>query len=505
MREVSIDGHSLTIEQVFSVSREKDVQVLLTEEAINALHASRAWVDKAVTDKRVVYGVTTGFGSFKNHTIPEELTAQLQENLIRSHATGVGRPIPEDVVRAAILIRINSLVKGYSGIRKEVIDFLLAILNNHIHPFVPEKGSVGSSGDLAPLSHIMLLILGEGECMVNGKRVPARGVLEEHGLSPIRLSSKEGLALNNGTSIQTAFAALAIYDSKRLIHTADIAAAMSVQVLMGSTVPFHPKIQEIRNQKGQIECAAHMRDLLENSEIIHSHEGCNRVQDSYSLRCIPQVHGAIRDAFAYAEDTVSREINAATDNPFIFPEFDEAMSGGNFHGEPIAISMDTLGIAISELANISERRTAKMVDPATNEGLPAFLVPTELAGANSGMMIVQYTAAALVSENKVLAHPASVDSIPTSANQEDHVSMGTISARKAHQILENTRNVLAIELLCAAQAAEFRRPLRLSPKTEHIYELIREVVPALTRDRVLYIDIEAVQKLIKLSSRFSSF
>lgn len=497
MRNIALDGHSLTIEQVFAVAREKDVSVSLSEEAIQALQLSRAWVDKAVEDKRVMYGVTTGFGSFKNHTIPEELTAQLQENLIRSHSTGVGKPIPEDVVRAAILIRINSLIKGYSGVRKEVIDFLLEILNNHIHPYVPEKGSVGSSGDLAPLSHIMLLILNEGECIVNGKRVPSRSVLEEYGLTPIRLSSKEGLALNNGTSVQTAFGALAIYDAKRLIYIADISAAMSVQVLMGSIVPFHPKIQEIRNQKGQIECAAHMRDLLEDSEIIHSHEGCSRVQDSYSLRCIPQVHGAIRDAFAYAEDVVSREINAATDNPLIFPELDEAMSGGNFHGEPIAISMDTLGIAISELANISERRIAKMVDPATNEGLPAFLVPPELAGANSGMMIIQYTAAALVSENKVLAHPASVDSIPTSANQEDHVSMGTIAARKAHQIIENARNVLAVELICAAQAAEFRRPLKLSPKTEQIYEAIRKVVPAMTRDRVLYLDIEAVQKLIK--------
>lgn len=496
MEELVLDGNSLTIEDLVKVSRFKALKISLSDSAVQNLTASRNWVEKAIHERKIVYGITTGFGSFKSRVIPQELTEELQENLVRSHACGVGEPFAEEVVRATILIRINSLIKGYSGVRREVIDFLIAILNEQIYPFVPEQGSVGSSGDLSPLCHIMLLLLGEGECLQNGKRVPTAQILAEKNIKPLRLQAKEGLALSNGTSVQTAVAALAVYDAGNLIDTADIAASISVQVLMGSEIPFTDAIHRVRNQIGQRESANNIRWLLTGSEIVHSHQGCSRVQDAYSLRCTPQVHGAVRDGFTYAKLVIERELNAATDNPLIFPEFDAAYSGGNFHGEPIGIAMDAMGIAIAEIANLSERRTARLVDPTMNEGLPAFLIPGEMGGVNSGLMIAQYTAAALVSENKVLAHPASVDSIPTSANQEDHVSMGTIAARKCRSIVRNVREVLAIELLCATQAVEFRRPLKLSAQTEKIYEIIRQNVPAITRDRALYLDIEKVSGII---------
>ena len=494
---IYLDGDSLTVDQVALIARSKKVSVRLAESVLPKILESSKWVERAVSDGRVIYGVSTGFGMFKNKILPTEALSELQTNLIRSHSCGVGVPLSEEAVRAAIVIRINSLIKGFSGIRQETVDFLLDLLNKGIYPFVPEQGSVGSSGDLAPLSHIMLLMLGEGECIVDGVRKPSKEVLAAHGVITLVLAPKEGLALINGTSVQTGIAALATFDAAVLIDSADIAASMSVEVLMGSEVPFFAPIQQVRNQIGQIAVGQNIAALLHESDIVHSHKGCGRVQDAYSLRCIPQVHGAIRDAFTYASSVVSRELNAVTDNPLIFLDQDCACSGGNFHGEPIAIAMDTLGIALAELANISERRIAKMVDPATNEGLPAFLIKAEFGGLHSGMMIPQYAAAALVSENKVLAHPASVDSIPTSANQEDHVSMGTIAARKAFQIVKNVRSVIAIELLCAAQGYEFRRPLRLSPATQAVYSRIREDVATLSEDRALYVDIEKIAALLQ--------
>lgn len=492
---MKINGSSLTIHGVIDVARNAE-KVELEENAIARIEESRQWVENAIADKKVIYGITTGFGSFKSKTIDGDQVQALQVNLVRSHAVGVGAPLPEDAVRAAILIRVNSLIKGYSGVRREVIDLLIGLLNNNIYPYVPAQGSVGSSGDLAPLCHIMLVLLGEGECLVNGERVPSQQELDRAGLTPVTLEAKEGLALSNGTSVQTAVGALAVHDAAQVINTADIAAALSVQVLMGSRIPFNEHISRVRGQVGQQDAAKNIHALLEHSEIMDSHEDCDRVQDSYALRCTPQVHGAVRDAFSYAAQVVSRELNAATDNPLIFVDEDSAFSGGNFHGEPIAIAMDTLSIAVSEAGNIAERRIAKMVDPATSEGLPAFLTNPEEAGTNSGFMIPQYTAAALVSENKVLAHPASVDSIPTSANQEDHVSMGTIAARQAWDITKNVRNVLAIELMTSCQAYEFRKPAQLSAPAAAVYDAVRESVEPVERDRVMYTDMETIAKMI---------
>lgn len=495
-KNIVIDGNSLSVKDVVAVAR-KGAKVSLDDFALPEIVRSRKWAEQAVADGKVVYGITTGFGAFKNVLIDSAHAEQLQTNLVRSHACGVGEPFPEDVCRAAILLRANSLAKGYSGVRLILIEKLLELLNNNVYPYVPCQGSVGSSGDLAPLAHIALVLLGEGECFRRGKRVPSERVLAEKKIAPIALSSKEGLGLLNGTNVQTAVLALAIHDAETLLFSADLIAALSVEVLHGSRVPFSEKINEVREQTGQIVCAKHMSKILAGSEMIDSHRTCNRVQDSYSLRCIPQVHGAILDACKYVHDIVARELNAATDNPLVFGE-NEFLSGGNFHGEPIALASDFLKISIAELGNISERRVAKMLDPATNEGLPAFLESPESKGLMSGLMIAQYAAAALVSENKVLAHPASVDSIPTSANQEDHVSMGTIAARQAAMIVKNVTQVLAIELLSNTQAYEFVKDLgKLSPATENMYRLVRAVVPEIKEDRPFHKDIAVLAELIR--------
>jgi len=448
-KTVIIGSKMLSIEDVVAVARH-DAKVAFKDH--EKVRSSREWVDNAVHEGKVIYGITTGFGAFKSVKIGEDQTLELQQNLIRSHASGVGEPFVEDVVRAAILLRAHSLAQGFSGIRPVLIEKLVELLNKKIYPYVPSQGSVGSSGDLAPLCHIALVLTGEGECLHNGKRVPSKKVLSKKKIEPLMLAAKEGLGLSNGTNVQTAVLTLAVHDARILIESADIIAALSVEVLGGSRTPFHPLISKVRQQVGQIECAENMSRILLESPLIESHKNCGRVQDSYSLRCIPQVHGAVRDTYFHVKSIVEREINAVTDNPLIFEDEYLCLSGGNFHGEPIAIAADILKIAMCELGNISERRTAKMVDPATSEGLPAFLVPPGLSGLHSGLMIPQYSAAALVSENKVLAHPASVDSIPTSANQEDHVGMGTIAARQVAKIIENVRNVLAIELLNNSQA-----------------------------------------------------
>lgn len=494
--ELQLTGEHLTIATLTQAARDSSMNISVSHEALQKVQESRNWVERAIHEKKVIYGITTGFGSFKNKVIGPDDTQGLQVNLMRSHACGTGPAFPDDVVRAIMILRLNSLIKGNSGVRKVLIDQLLRLINNKIIPYIPSKGSVGSSGDLAPLCHMGLVLLGEGECLQDGKRVPSMQVLQAHGISPITLEAKEGLALSNGTTVQTAVGALALFDGAIAIDTAEAISALSVEVLMGSRTQFHESISRVRNQVGQIQVAHNLWEALKHSPLITSHDGCDRVQDSYALRCIPQVHGAVRDAFQYAYSVISRELNASTDNPLIFTELDASFSGGNFHGEPIAIAMDTFGIAIAELANISERRTARMVDPATSEGLPAFLIDSTLGGVHSGLMIPQYTAAALVSENKVLAHPASVDSIPTSANQEDHVSMGTIAARKAADIVSNVHAVLAIELLCSTQSYEFRKPVGLSALTTSIYTIVREQVPPIYADRTFYTDIEHLKQMV---------
>jgi len=505
MDTVIIDGHSLTLDKVALVAR-SGARTELDPKAEKRIETSRAVVDSCVDKELVRYGITTGFGKFCDVVISKDENDLLQKNLIMSHACGQGEPLPAEAVRAMALLRANALAVGNSGIRPSTVKALVAMLNAGVVPVVPEKGSLGSSGDLAPLSHLILVLLGMGEAFYKGRRMPGGEALTQAGLKPVALSAKEGLALINGTQAMTAVGALAVYDAQRLVRLADLAAALTHQSLRGITDAYDPRIHELRGQSGQIECAANLRALLAGSRYA-TRQGEERVQDAYALRCVPQVHGASRDAIAYVTDVVERELNAVTDNPIIFPDAGAAdglgdiISGGNFHGQPVALAMDFLGIACSELANIAERRVERLVNPALSNGLPAFL--TRSGGLNSGFMIAQYAAAALVSENKVLAHPASVDSIPSSANQEDHVSMGTIAARKARSIIENARGVIAIELLSACQALDLRAEMMggraedlLSPPTLAAYRLIRSAVPGLGPDRVMYPDIDAVRALV---------
>jgi len=490
---IVLKPQGLSLLEVVQVAR-KGAKVVLSEELKEKINQSRQLVEKMIEQKRVVYGITTGFGKFATVTIGPEDTRALQHNLIVSHAVGVGKPLPEETVRAMMLLRAYSLSRGYSGIRLTTIQALLDALNAGIHPVVPEKGSLGSSGDLAPLSHMILPLLGLGEAFYKGKRISGQEALQAVGLKPIVLEAKEGLALNNGTQCMTAVAALVIADGEKLVHAADIIAALTMEALNGMPSAFDPRIHQIRNHPGQIETATTMLNLLEGSEYTAPKDH-PRVQDAYALRCIAQVHGPIKEALAYAKQVVEREINGVTDNPLIFLDTEEAISGGNFHGEPIALALDFLGIAFSELANIAERRLERLVNPALSNGLPAFL--TTRGGVNSGFMIVQYSAAALVSENKILAHPASVDSIPSSANQEDHVSMGTIAARKAAQIVDHATHVLAMELLAACQGIDLRGPKRLGKGTEPTYRKLRNRVAMLEEDRVMYQDIDAAVALIR--------
>ena len=498
METILIEGRDATIKDVAMVAR-YGAAVALSDEAVERIDASRAVVERCVEEELIRYGITTGFGKFCDVVISGDSNAALQKNLIMSHAVGVGDPLPDEAVRAMMFLRANALAVGHSGVRSETVEALVAMLNEGVVPIVPEKGSLGASGDLAPLSHVALALCGMGECRYRGKRVPAAEALAAAGLSPVVLSAKEGLALINGTQCMTAIGALAAFDAWKLARTADLAAALSAQALRGIVDAYDDRVHAVRGQFGQAESAAFLRALLEGSALT-TRQGELRVQDAYALRCAPQVHGASRDAIGYVYDVVSREINAVTDNPLIFlnpedPSGGDIISGGNFHGQPVALAMDFLGIACAELANISERRLERLVNPALSNGLPAFLVKE--GGLNSGFMIVQYTAASLVSENKVLAHPASVDSIPSSANQEDHVSMGTIAARKARQILGNARTVLALELLAACQAVDLLDASEgLSPATLAAYRVLRSAVPMVERDRVMYPDIEAATALL---------
>ncbi|RLI50697.1 MAG: histidine ammonia-lyase [Candidatus Thorarchaeota archaeon] len=489
---VTIDGESLTIEDVVRVARHGE-DVTLTDDARMKIEKSRQVIEAAIREGRTVYGVNTGFGDLANVSIAASDVADLQVNLIRSHSVGVGEPFPEEVVRGMMLLRANALAKGFSGVRLEVVETLLRMLNRGVTPVVPQQGSVGSSGDLAPLAHMVLVMIGEGEAFLEGKRMDGAEAMRRADIPLVVLQAKEGVALINGTQPMTAVGVLAIHDALRLVSDATVAGAMSLEALRGTRAAYDARIHAVRPHEGQVDAARALLSILADSEINRSHADCGKVQDAYSLRCFPQVLGASIDAIRYVSSVLEVEINAATDNPLVFPDDGTVVSGGNFHGQPVALAMDFLSIALSEIANIAERRINRLVDPKLS-GLPPFL--TRNSGLQSGMMIAQYTAASLVSENKVLAHPASVDSIPTSAEQEDHVSMGTIAARKARQILENVKNVVAIEYLCAAQGLDLLAPLRPSEALERAHALIRTVVPELTDDRPLYSDIVKIRQLM---------
>ena len=504
MKGVELDGEHLRINEVAAVAYGKpgDCKVAIAPQAIQRIRQSRGIVEELIESGEIIYGVTTGFGYFKDRFIEPAKALELQRNLVMSHSTGVGEYLTVPEVRAMMLIRANSFAKGFSGIRLEVVEMLVEMLNRGVHPLVPRKGSVGASGDLAPLAHLSLVMIGMGEALYQGEKLPGGEALAKAGLRPLVLEAKEGLALTNGTSLMGALASLAVHRAENLSYVADVAGALSLEALFGTLKAFDPRIHQARPHPGQIKCAEIIRTLLEGSELVRSDDS-RYVQDPYSLRCIPQVHGAVRGVIEHVREVVETEINSATDNPLVFPgtELPLFLSGGNFHGEPLALAMDYLAAAIAELGNISERRLARLLDEKANGGLlPPFL--TEEGGVNSGFMLLQYTAAALVSENKVLAHPASVDSIPTSANVEDHVSMGPLAAEKALKVIENTETILALELMATAQAIDFRlkslgREAKLGRGTRLAYELIRQRVPFIPRDEPLYPHIRAMQELVK--------
>jgi histidine ammonia-lyase len=497
MNILELNGQSLTLEEIERVALGDPVEVRLSAGAREAMAASRAVVEQAVSDGRVVYGLTTGFGALAEVVIPRDRITELQENLIRSHASGVGEPLPEAEVRAIMLLRANVLALGYSGIRVEVVERLLDLLNRRIHPVVPSRGSVGASGDLAPLSHIALALMGEGDVVVEGERRSAADALASAGLEPVRLQAKEGLALNNGTQAMTGVGALALLAAARAVETAEVTGAMSLEAMRGTPDAFDEAIMRARPQPGQAESAARLRALLAGSAIRESHrEDDPRVQDAYSLRCMPQVHGAARQALRYVREILEIEANSATDNPLIFAGSagDPILSGGNFHGQIVAQALDLLAMAVADLASISERRLARLVD-ASLSGLPAFLSPD--AGTNSGFMVPQIVAASLVNEIKLLATPASVDSISTDANKEDHVSMGMTAARQARDAVRLLETVLALELLAAAQGLEFLKPLRPGRGVEGAYHRLRERVEPLERDRFMAPDIVAAEALVR--------
>ncbi len=489
-----VTGDDLRIEDVWSVALER-VPVSLSENAKARMRAARAVVEDAASDPARTYGVNTGFGQLVTKTIPSELADELQVRLLRSHACGVGEPYPAEVVRAALLLRANALANGCSGTRVEVAELLVECLNRGLLPRVPSRGSVGASGDLAPLAHLALPLIGEGEAWVEGELLSGDEALERVGLEPLRLRAKEGLSLINGTQFMAAFGALGFVRARRLAIAADIACALTIESLEGSRQGFRQEVQDLRPLRGQSDSAANLRRLVDDSRIMESHRWCDRVQDAYSLRCAPQVHGACRDLLRYVEETVAIELNAATDNPLVLVDSGEIVSNGNFHGQPLAFALDVMAMAVSELANISERRTERLVNPSLSEGLPAFLAAD--GGLNSGFMIPQYVAASLVSESKTLSHPASVDSIPTSAGQEDHVSMGNAAGLKAWQVLANSESAVAIELLAGAQAVEFLAPLMPGRGSEAARRFVRTLSPRLAEDRPLSGEIEAVATAIR--------
>jgi histidine ammonia-lyase len=492
---VQLTGDDLTIDDVWAVAVDRAPAALSSVAREKVLRAREVVERAAHGTHEHTYGINTGFGRFVSRSIPEGLAGELQLRLLRSHACGVGEPYPDEVVRAAMLLRANALAKGFSGARPQTVELLIDCLNRGVLPHVPSRGSVGASGDLAPLAHLALPLVGEGEAWVDETRLDGAAALAAVGLEPIVLEAKEGLSLVNGTQFMAALGSLAVARARRLAKTADLACALSLEALQGSRTSFLPQIHATRPLPGQIDSAANVLRLLEDSAIIESHRWCDKVQDAYSVRCAPQVHGASRDLLAYVEATVSVELNAATDNPLVLVEDDLLVSNGNFHGQPVAFALDALAMAVSELANISERRLERLVNPSLSDGLPPFL--TNDGGLNSGFMIPQYVAAALVSENKALCHPASVDSIPTSAGQEDHVSMGNAAGLKAWQVLANAERVVAIELLAGAQAIEFLAPLEPGVGARAVRGAVRTLSPRVSEDRSLAADVETVSQAIR--------
>ncbi|MCY1023842.1 histidine ammonia-lyase [Pyxidicoccus sp. MSG2] len=489
---ILIDGDTLKLEEILQVAR-NEATVELAPAAATRVRASRALVDRVAAGDTPSYGINTGFGTLAEVRIDKKDLRDLQRNLILSHACGVGTPLPLPEARALLLLRCNVLAKGYSGIRPETLGLALDMLNRDVVPVVPERGSVGASGDLAPLAHLALVFIGEGEAFHQGQRMPARQALEKAGLQPVVLEAKEGLALVNGTQAMCAVGTLLQLRAETLADIADVAGAMTLEGLLGSHKPFIPEIHDVRAHPGQKDCAAHLRRILAGSELVETHVNCSKVQDPYSLRCMPQVHGAAREGMAFARRILEVEVNSATDNPLVFTETERIVSGGNFHGQPISLAMDVVAMALTQLSSISERRVEQLVNPSLS-GLPAFLAKN--SGLNSGFMIAQVTSAALVAESRVLSHPASVDSIPSSAGREDHVSMGMTAALKGRQVSDFTRSCLAIEVLCAAQALDFRLPVKPGKGALAAYELVRSKVPHMDRDRELHKDIEAVSQLI---------
>ena len=500
MAHLALNGSSLTLEELVEAARNPTTEVTLAPEAIPGIQRAAKAVAKFVSEGRIAYGITTGFGAFKDRLIPLEDVEKLQENIILSHAVGTGPELPAEVVRAMMIIRANTLAKGHSGIRLETLELMLLLLNKNILPIIPSKGSLGASGDLAPLAHMALPLIGQGEVRFHGEVRPAMEVLQENNLKPIRLSAKEGLALTNGTTLMTAIGALQVFDAEVVLKSANCAAALSLEAQNGTLCAYFPQIHASRPQAMQAETAATLLDILAGSDLTRPDNSLN-VQDAYTLRCVPQVHGAIHSAINYAQKVIETELNSVTDNPLLF--FDEnddvtILSGGNFHGEPLALALDFLSIAMTDLGNISERRIAKLIDNHP-EHYPSFLAAQ--GGLNSGFMLLQYTAAALCSENKTLAHPDSVDSIPSSGNVEDHVSMGANAALHCQQIIENVRTIIAIELMSAAQAVEFRLrenpSLSLGQGTHKAYQKIREVVPFFEQDAYFKPSMDAVGEMIK--------
>jgi histidine ammonia-lyase len=490
---IHLDGSSLTLDDLVAIAY-ADAPVSLTEAARARVRAARAVVDEAARHDTPAYGINTGFGNFANVRIPHESLAELQLNLLRSHAAGVGEPLPVPVVRATMALRANVLAKGFSGIRVETLELLLALLNAGVHPVVPSRGSVGASGDLAPLAHLGLVLIGEGDAWHDGAREPGAKALARAGVQPASLAPKEGLALINGTQPSTALLGLAVAGALQLARAADIAAALSIDGLQGSTQPFDPRIHDARGVPGQSVSAENLRNLLAESAINAAHANCGRVQDAYSMRCAAQVHGTAREAFAFVRRIVETEANAATDNPMVFADAQQIVSGGNFHGAPVSLAADVLCLGLAQLATISERRSDRLVNPSSS-GLPAFL--TRHGGLQSGLMMAQVTAAALTSEIKTLSHPASVDTIPTSGNTEDHVSMSMAAALKASRALELARHVIAVEVLCACQAIDLLSPLTSSESLMRVHATIRGRVPTLERDRPPSPDIIAIAAMIE--------
>ena len=499
MNALHISGNDLTLEAVREVATERRA-VLLSADAREGVDRARAVVDEIVAGNQLAYAITTGVGKLSDVRIVGEQIRELQVNLVRSHAAGVGEPLSAAETRAMMLLRANSLAKGYSGVRAVVIDSLCEMLNRGVTPYVPSQGSVGASGDLAPLAHLALVLIGEGECIdTAGKRIASADALKQAQIKPMVLQAKESISLINGTQAMLGAGTLALLAAETLVDSADVLGGLCCDALKGTDAAFDERIHKARPHSGQIRTAANLRKMLEGSQIRESHRTCGRVQDAYSLRCIPQVHGAVRDTLAHCREVFETEANSAVDNPLVFitdskNSEGDVISGGNFHGEPLAFALDFVGIALSALAGISERRIERLVNPALSEGLPPFLA--QGAGLNSGFMLPQVTAAALVSENKVLAHPASVDSITTSGNKEDYVSMGMTAALKLKRIVENTRNVLAIEAMAVAQAIDFLAPLKTSKRGQAAHAAIRSVCPTMEKDRAMYKDFARLAELI---------